>query len=79
MKITQKQLKQIIREELADAGSPTPDLHADVATLIKKVGHLAADIDDMDLDQPWVLIGRIEQLYYIGRDLANKHGIDIYG
>ena len=79
MKITQKQLKQIIREELADAGSPTPDLHADVATLIKKVGHLAADIDDMDLDQPWVLIGRVERLDAIARDLAFKHGIDIYG
>ena len=79
MKITQKQLKQIIREELADTEAPKPDLRADVVTLIKKVGHLAADIDDMDLDQPWVLIGRVERLDAIARDLAFKHGIDIYG
>lgn len=80
MKLTKQKLKQIIKEELADAVDPKPDLHADVATLIKKIGHLEADVDDMDLEnQPWVLIGRVEQLYVIGRDLANKHNIDIYG
>lgn len=78
MKLTKQQLKRIIKEELADAVDPKPDLHADVVTLIKKVGHLAADIDDMDLDQPWVLIGRVEQLDAIARSLAFKHNIDIY-
>ena len=79
MKITKQQLKRIIQEELADTEAPNPDLRADVVTLIKKVGHLAADIDDMDLDQPWVLIGRVERLDAIARDLAYKHNIDIYG
>ena len=79
MKITKQQLKRIIQEELADTEAPNPDLRADVVTLIKKVGHLAADIDDMDLRRPGALIGRVERLDAIARDLAFKHGIDIYG
>jgi len=79
MKLTKQQLKQIIKEELANTGDPTPDFHADVTKLIKKIGHLEADINDMDLEDPGALIQRIEQLYAIARDVAYKHNIDIYG
>lgn len=47
MKITKQQLKRIIKEELADSAGPTPDLHADVASLTEQVAALQAEMEEI--------------------------------
>lgn len=46
--------------------------------LVKEVSYLAADIDDMDLENPGALIQRIQRLDAIALAVANKHDIDLY-